>query len=268
MVGRRVLLRVEKGAGEARRASCSRSRTSTVRDERGVTRLDDVSLRRARRRDRRHRRRRRQRPVRAARGRSPASGAPDRAAGHASTASRSTSPASPTRRLRDRGLAHVPEDRHRMGLVMAFDEWENVDPRLSGRRRAIGSGPFLTSTRRDRATHAGKIEQLRHPPADSRAEDRQFLRRQPAEDRARPRDRARPERAAGRPADPRRRYRRHRVHPPAASSRCATAARRSCWSRSSSTRSASLSDRILVMFDGRIVGERDPERDGARDSAC
>ena len=37
--------------------------------------------------------------------------------------------------------------------------------------------------------------------------------------------------------------------------RCATPARRSCWCRSSSTRSSALADRILVMFDGRIVGE-------------
>ncbi len=26
---------------------------------------------------------------------------------------------------RDAGLAHVPEDRHRLGLVMPFAEWEN-----------------------------------------------------------------------------------------------------------------------------------------------
>ena len=27
--------------------------------------------------------------------------------------------------LRDRGLAHVPEDRHHVGLVLAFEENEN-----------------------------------------------------------------------------------------------------------------------------------------------
>ena len=73
-----------------------------------------------------------------------------------------------------------------------------------------------------------------------RLQDRQLLRRQPAEDRAGARDRARPEGAAGRPADARRRHRRHRVHPPPADRACATPARRSCWSRSSSTRSSPL----------------------------
>ena len=29
-------------------------------------------------------------------------------------------------RAREAGLAHVPEDRQRMGLVMAFHEWENA----------------------------------------------------------------------------------------------------------------------------------------------
>jgi simple sugar transport system ATP-binding protein len=44
--------------------------------------------------------------------------------------------------LRKQGTAHVPEDRHRMGLVMAFEEWENAalgyqyDP-------ALLNGPFL-----------------------------------------------------------------------------------------------------------------------------
>jgi ABC-type uncharacterized transport system ATPase subunit len=44
--------------------------------------------------------------------------------------------------LRDRGLAHVPEDRHHVGLVLAFEENENSilgyhdDPRYL-------KGPFL-----------------------------------------------------------------------------------------------------------------------------
>src|SRR5690606_14193121 len=29
-------------------------------------------------------------------------------------------------RARRAGLAHVPEDRHRMGLVTSFEEWENA----------------------------------------------------------------------------------------------------------------------------------------------
>ena len=63
------------------------------------------------------------------------------------------------------------------------------------------------------------------------------LRRQPAEGHPRPRDRPRPEGADRRPADARARRRRDRVRPPAARSRSATRAARSCSSRSSSRRS-------------------------------
>jgi len=48
--------------------------------------------------------------------------------------------------LRDAKLAHVPEDRHRMGLVVPFEEWENSilgyqeDP-------AYCNGPFLSLSR-------------------------------------------------------------------------------------------------------------------------
>jgi general nucleoside transport system ATP-binding protein len=38
-------------------------------------------------------------------------------------------------------------------------------------------------------------------------------------------------------------------------------ARRSCWCRLNSMRSARLSDRILVMFAGKVMGERGPEAD-------
>ncbi len=42
---------------------------------------------------------------------------------------------------------------------------------------------------------------------------------------------------------------------PATGSRCATPARRCCWSRWNSTKSCGLADRILVMAGGEIVGE-------------
>jgi simple sugar transport system ATP-binding protein len=44
--------------------------------------------------------------------------------------------------LRGRRLAHVPEDRHRMGLVMAFEEWENSALGYHG-DSAFQSGPVL-----------------------------------------------------------------------------------------------------------------------------
>ena len=44
--------------------------------------------------------------------------------------------------LRDRGLAHVPEDRHHEGLVLPFEENENAVLGYHGDRRFL-SGPFL-----------------------------------------------------------------------------------------------------------------------------
>lgn len=123
MVGRRVLLRVEKG--EARPGDVKLSvRNLTVRDSRKVTMVDDVSF-----------------DVRAGEivgiagvagngqselletiagirhaisGEILLDGQPIDIMGHAK----------PTD-LRDRGLAHVPEDRHHVGLVLPFEENEN-----------------------------------------------------------------------------------------------------------------------------------------------
>jgi len=44
--------------------------------------------------------------------------------------------------LRDRGLAHVPEDRHHVGLVLAFEESENAILGYHDRPEYL-SGPFL-----------------------------------------------------------------------------------------------------------------------------
>jgi simple sugar transport system ATP-binding protein len=44
-------------------------------------------------------------------------------------------------RARAAGLAHVPEDRIRMGLITAFEEWENT---ILGYQDSYGSGPGLS----------------------------------------------------------------------------------------------------------------------------
>ncbi|TIV73626.1 MAG: heme ABC transporter ATP-binding protein, partial [Mesorhizobium sp.] len=44
--------------------------------------------------------------------------------------------------LRDRGLAHVPEDRHHVGLVLAFEENENSILGYHDDERYL-KGPFL-----------------------------------------------------------------------------------------------------------------------------
>lgn len=140
MVGRRVLLRVEKGeaaAGDVKLAV----KNLTVRDSRGVTMVDDISF-----------------DIRAGEivgiagvagnGQSELleaiSGIRRAVSGSVMLDGKPidlTGAADPGE-LRDRGLAHVPEDRHHVGLVLAFEENENSilgyhdDPRYL-------KGPFL-----------------------------------------------------------------------------------------------------------------------------
>jgi simple sugar transport system ATP-binding protein len=124
MVGRRVLLRVEKG--EAKPADVKLSvKNLTVRDSRGVTMVDDVSF-----------------DIRAGEivgiagvagnGQSELleaiSGIRRATSGAVLLNGRGidvTGNADPAD-LRRRGLAHVPEDRHHVGLVLKFEESENA----------------------------------------------------------------------------------------------------------------------------------------------
>jgi len=123
MVGRRVLLRVEKGEAKPEGVKLA-VRNLTVKDSRGVTMVDNVSF-----------------DVRAGEivgiagvagngqselleaisgmrravsGSVELNGEDTDATGHRDPAG-----------LRKRGLAHVPEDRHHMGLVLKFEESEN-----------------------------------------------------------------------------------------------------------------------------------------------
>jgi ABC-type uncharacterized transport system ATPase subunit len=140
MVGRRVLLRVEKGEAEAGGVKLA-VKNLTVKDTRGVTMVDDISF-----------------DVRAGEivgiagvagnGQSEMleaiSGIRRAVSGSVMLDGKPidlTGAADPGE-LRDRGLAHVPEDRHHVGLVLAFEENENSilgyhdDPRYL-------KGPFL-----------------------------------------------------------------------------------------------------------------------------
>ncbi len=140
MVGRRVLLRVEKGEAEAGNVKLA-VKNLTVKDSRGVTMVDDISF-----------------DIRAGEivgiagvagnGQSELleaiSGIRRAVSGSVMLDGKPidlTGAADPGE-LRDRGLAHVPEDRHHVGLVLAFEENENSilgyhdDPRYL-------KGPFL-----------------------------------------------------------------------------------------------------------------------------
>ncbi|MCF6111879.1 MULTISPECIES: ABC transporter ATP-binding protein [Mesorhizobium] len=170
MVGRRVLLRVEKGEAEAGGVKLA-VKNLTVKDSRGVTMVDDVSF-----------------DVRAGEivgiagvagnGQSEMleaiSGIRRAVSGSVMLDGKPidlTGAADPGE-LRDRGLAHVPEDRHHVGLVLAFEENENSilgyhdDPRYL-------KGPFLDiDAIRDDARD--KIAKYDIRPADCRLKTANF----------------------------------------------------------------------------------------------
>ena len=258
MVGRRVLLRVEKAETRCPARRCSRSTTSRSIDARGVLRVANVSFTvhageivgiagvagngqsELAGSDRRH---------------APAGARHDPSRGADDIRPREHNP----HRMRQLGLLHVPEDRLRMGLVPAFPAFESAilgftdDPQL-------GRGPLLDHRPHDRRSR-GEDGAVRRAPAGAAAEDVEILRRQPAEDRAGARDRAPSQGAARRPADARRRYRRDRVHPPPPDRACATPASRILLVSVELDEIMNLSDRILAMCGGQITGERKAVRD-------
>jgi general nucleoside transport system ATP-binding protein len=140
MVGRRVLLRVDKGPAAPGDVKLS-VRNLTVRDSRGVVMVDNVSL-----------------DVRAGEivgiagvagnGQSQLletiAGIRAAAEGEVLLEGRPvdiTGSADP-RELRARGLAHVPEDRHHMGLILPFEENENAILGYHHHEKYL-NGPFL-----------------------------------------------------------------------------------------------------------------------------
>ena len=113
--------------------------------------------------------------------------------------------------MRDLGVAHVPEDRLRQGMVAAFEAaetsilgYQELEPFC---HHYLMDGPAVG------AHCAAAHGTLRRAAALARPALVELLRRQPAEAGAGARDGARAQGAAGRPADARRRHRRHRIHP-------------------------------------------------------
>ena len=155
MVGRRVLLRVEKGQAKPGAVKLA-VENLTVKDARGVAMVDDVSF-----------------DVRAGEivgiagvagnGQSELleviAGIRRAIAGAVMLDGKPidvTGIADPGE-LRDRGLAHVPEDRHHLGLVLAFEENENSILGYHDEAQLSATGRSSTSTR-SATTPRDKIE--------------------------------------------------------------------------------------------------------------
>ena len=121
MVGREVLLRVDKPPGNPGEPLLSVVDLNVI-DDRGHPEGEGRLVRGPRRRDRRHRRRRRQRPDRA----DGAIAGLRRVGIRPGQDRREDLSGTSVRGMLDAGLGHIPEDRQRRGLVLEFSIAENI----------------------------------------------------------------------------------------------------------------------------------------------
>ena len=170
MVGRRVLLRVEKGPARPGDVLLS-VRNLTVKDARGVTMVDNISF-----------------DVRAGEivgiagvagnGQSElletVTGIRKAVSGTVTLDGRPVdlTGAADAADLRERGMAHVPEDRHHMGLVLPFEESENAI--LGYHRHEKYAKGVLLDVEAVRADAREKIRKYDIRPADPRLKTANF----------------------------------------------------------------------------------------------
>ncbi len=252
MVGRRVLLRVEKGKGDPMGVKLS-VRNLTVRDQRGVTMVDDVSF-----------------DVRAGEivgiagvagnGQSElleaVSGIRRANSGTITLDGRPVDATADAGDLRSRGLAHVPEDRHHMGLILAFEENENAILGYQGDPR-YRSGVLL-DVDAIRSDAADKIDRYDIRPPDCRLKTANFSGgNQQKIVLAREFERDPDVLIIGQPTRGVDVGAIEFIHRRIIEMRDAGKAVLLVSVELDEIRA--LSDRILVMFDGRIVGERGPD---------
>ena len=166
-------------------------------------------------------------------------------------------------RRRDRGLGHVPEDRLRMGLVLDFNAAELLDPRLH-RAGELQSRPAAWTAARDRSARQRADQRIRRAARRTGALRCSLFRAATSRSssarascRARLRSFSSASRRAASTSAPSSRS-------TAGSSSCATPARAILLVSVELDEILTLADRILVMFDGEIVGETRPETSDER----
>jgi simple sugar transport system ATP-binding protein len=156
-------------------------------------------------------------------------------------------------RAREAGIAHVPEDRQRMGLVTAFAAWENA---ILGYQDSYGRGLGLdiAMARQEAAEHIGKFD-IRPPNLDLRTANFSGGNQQKIV-LAREMERDPDVLIVGQPTRGVDIGAIEFIHNQIIKMRDAGKAILLVSVELDEIRS--LSDRILVMFDGQIVGETDP----------
>ena len=156
-------------------------------------------------------------------------------AGAVSVAGKNLDPHATPRDALDAGLGHIPEDRHRRGLVLDFTLAENLALHDYEKEPNAKYGWLFPGRMIARARAAPAVRRPRRRPQHPR---RRAVGRKPAEGRPRPRDRAR-SRESSWPRSPRAASTSVRSSScTGGSSRSATRAGPSCSSRSSWTRSS------------------------------
>ncbi|WP_371037475.1 ABC transporter ATP-binding protein [Rhodosalinus sp. FB01] len=163
---------------------------------------------------------------------------------------------------RARGISHVPEDRQRAGLIMEFAAWEDS---VFGYHRApeYNRGPFMDNDaiRRDAE---GKIERFDIRPTDCRLKARNFSGgNQQKIVLAREMDRNPDLLLVGQPTRGVDIGAIEFIHQEIV--RLRDAGKAILLVSVELDEIFSLSDRIVVMFDGRIMGERDPQATDERE---
>jgi ABC-type uncharacterized transport system ATPase subunit len=140
-----------------------------------------------------------------------------------------------TRTARELRIAHVPEDRHRRGLVLPFDAWESAVLGYQSRPRYSLAGWMRQRHMRDDC--AAMMERYDVRPRNPALRSSKFSGGQPAEAGAGARSVARAAGAAGGPADARAWTSAPSSSSTAGCAPCATPAARCWWCRRNWTRS-------------------------------